>query len=108
HVRGFEIYHTHSSQDVQGQLRSNSANVIHQQSKQITFGSSHESVQDMGVLAHVQMSKHFDGLTDRWKFVVARKGNENFIANAVYLDRCLRWQSMGEPAVKKRDHVGNP
>ena len=105
--RSFEIVHTHSTQNGQGQLRPNPADVIHQEPKQIAFRCAQESIQNVGVLAHVQMGEHFDRLTDRWKLVVARKGNENFVANAVYLDCCLRWQSMCEPAAKKRDHVGN-
>jgi len=84
-----KFVHAHSTQNGQRELRTDPADVVHQQSKQIPFSRAHESVKDMRVFAHGQMGENSDGLTGGGKFVVTRKRNENFVADAVDIDRRL-------------------
>jgi hypothetical protein len=59
----------------------------------------------MRVFANGQMRENPDGLADGGKFIITRKRNENFVADAVDVDRCLSRQRAYEFAVKKRDHL---
>src|SRR5437764_193781 len=53
---------------------------------------SHQSVENLRILAHVQMRENFNRLSDSGKFVVTRKRNKNLVANTGNIDRSLRRQ----------------
>src|SRR5205823_5072260 len=91
-------------QDGQRQFWSNPADVIDQQAKEIAFRRAHESVENLRILAHVQMRENFNRLTDCWKFVVTRKRNKNLVANTANIDRRLRRQRVNQAAMEKGDH----
>ena len=97
--------HAHSAQYCQGKLRSDSADVVDEQTKKIALGGRHESIKNVRVFAHVKMGKDLQGLAGRREFVVARQGNENLVANARHVDDRLRWQSRDQLALKKGNHL---
>ena len=99
HHRRFEIVHAHPTQDRERQLRSDSADVIDQQPKQIALRRAHESVKHVRIFANDQMSENVNRLTNRRKFVVTRKRNENLVTDTTDIDRRLRRQRLNEPGI---------
>ncbi len=60
--------------------------MIDEQSKQIPFRRGHEPVKNLRVLAHVQMGQDLHRLARRGQLVVARKRDENLVADAADID----------------------
>ena len=104
----FEIVNAHSAQHRQCQFRPDAADVIDEQPKEIALRCRHESIENLSILAHVQMGENFNRLTNCRKFVIARERNENLVADPADVDRRLRRQRMRESAMKKSDHFRNP
>ena len=96
--------YAHSAQHRQRQFWPNPADVVDQQTKKISLRRAHESVENLSVLAHVQMRENFNRLPDCRKFVVTRKRNKNLVANTTNIDRRLRRQRVHQAAMEKCDH----
>src|ERR1043166_10160955 len=90
HNCGFEIGYAHPAQDGKRQLRPEAADVVDEQPKKITLGWRHESIKHVCILTYGQMRQNAYRLSNRRQLVIARKRNEDFVAGARYVDRCLR------------------
>src|SRR4051812_36575038 len=104
HDCAFEIAYAHSAQDSERQLWANAADVVDQEPKEIALCRGHETVENLGVFADVKMSEDMDRLAGGGEFVVAGKRDENFVANAPYVDDRLGRKGRGQVAVEKSDH----
>src|SRR5205814_2158038 len=89
---GLETFHAHSAQDRQRELRTNATDVVDQQSKQVAFGAGHEAVKDLRIFANVKMNQDLNWLSGSRQFVITRKRNENFVADAADVDDHLGGQ----------------
>ena len=97
--RRFETVNAHSAENSEGQFWTDAAHVIDQQSKKIALSRRHESVKDLCIFPHVQMSQNANILASCRQFVVARKRNKNFVTNSANIDNCLRGQRADQFAV---------
>src|SRR5439155_18452413 len=95
----------HCSHDGQRQFWSDPADVIDQQAKELALRRAHESVENLRILAHMQVRENFNRLPDSRKFVVTRKRNKNLVANTGNIDRSLRRQRVHQAAMEKSDHA---
>jgi hypothetical protein len=50
------------------------------------------------------MRENANGVSDRWKFIVARKRDKYFVTDAADIDNRLRGQSAYQFAFEKCDH----
>ena len=98
--------HAHPAQDSERELGTDAADVVDEQTKQVTLGGGHEAVENVRVFPDMQMSQDVDGLSGGGQFVVARERDENFVADAAHVHDRLGRQSGGEFAVEKGDHAG--
>src|SRR5437762_13407465 len=101
----FELVNAHSSKTSQCKFWTDAAHVIDYQSKKIALSCGHESVKDLCIFAHMQVSQNANTLASCRQFVVARKRNKNFVANSANIDNRLRGQRSDQFAVEKCDHL---
>src|SRR5206468_1908108 len=92
------------AQNVQGNLRTNSADVVDQKPEQLAFRRAHKTVQDVRVFTDGEMRQQSDFLPRLWELVKGGQRDERFIADAVYVHRYLRRQGVDQSAMEKADH----
>ena len=91
----------HAAEDVEGDFGADTADGVNEQAEHVALGGSHETVEDMGILANGEVSEEVDIAAGRGEFIVRGKGDEDIVADAVDLNDGVSGEGFDEFAVEK-------
>src|SRR5438093_2297847 len=79
-----------------------------QQAKQLPFRHGHESIKDVGILAHDQVREQLHLLARLGELFIRGQRNERFVADAIDVDDDLSGEGFDEFALEEGDHRQAP